>query len=350
MTRARFVFPTNEIPHLWAHGSRPAGRIRNAQGNLFAEGSDIYSYGYHFPIARRVEVANPSAGAVEVVYLFTTRGYSNTTGGHIHAARCATRNLGRIIHMDPTGVDGARLWDILTTRKGSARPVAAWYQSRVDSEARAAAKPRIRAATRMRHMAAIESILAEWREVRTLFRLRLGEDAVRAPGSVDEVRAKYAAEFAREERERAARLAEEAEREARQRAADDAAESRALAEVLPAWRAGGPASIGEGAERASIRAIRYPVLRIVGEEVETSFGARVPVEDARKALRILPRLIDRMGENGAAVDDAATLGAYRGISATRPALRIGCHSIPWAEVGAFCAFVGWDCPALPVPA
>lgn len=345
MARMKTVYANHEIPHLWAHAAQTAGRIRNAGGNLFAEGDTIYSYGYHFPIARRVEM--PAGGGV--VFLFTTHYYSVTTAKHVSAAHGAVWNLGRVIDIDPHGIDGANLWDILSTRKGSAKPVARWYQDRVDAAARAAAKPRIRAATRLRHLAAIESILDEWREVRTLFRLRLGEGAVSAPGTVEEIRAKYAADFAREEAEREARLAVEAEREARRRAVDDAAESRAIVEILPAWRAGGPASIGEGAGRSSIRAIRYPVLRIVGDDVETSYGARVPVDSARKALRALPRLIDRMADKGAAFDDAASVGAFRGIKATRPALRIGCHSIPWAEVGAFCAFVGWDCPALPVP-
>src|SRR5205807_8092971 len=43
--RPRHVFPTGEIPHLWAHKVQPDAR--NADGNLYFGGDTIYSYGEH---------------------------------------------------------------------------------------------------------------------------------------------------------------------------------------------------------------------------------------------------------------------------------------------------------------
>lgn len=66
------VFSNNELPHVWAHGTQEEGR--NTQNSFFFDGRIIYSYGYDLPIAVRMD---------DNVYLLTTSGYSNTTGGHI---------------------------------------------------------------------------------------------------------------------------------------------------------------------------------------------------------------------------------------------------------------------------
>src|SRR6267378_6539904 len=84
--RAKHVFDTGEIPHLWAHKVQESAR--NAQGNLYFGGDTIYSYGSHFPIARHV-VDNPTKKNPKSAILFTTRSYSVTTSGHISAVRSA---------------------------------------------------------------------------------------------------------------------------------------------------------------------------------------------------------------------------------------------------------------------
>lgn len=58
-----------EIAHIWANGLKYNGK----QGSLFYNGSTIYSYGGHFPIAKHVD---------ENTVLFTTREYSVSTSKH----------------------------------------------------------------------------------------------------------------------------------------------------------------------------------------------------------------------------------------------------------------------------
>ena len=53
---------------------------RISAGHLFAVDNVIYSYGYHFPIAKKLD---------ETTILFTLRSYSNTTARHIREARAA---------------------------------------------------------------------------------------------------------------------------------------------------------------------------------------------------------------------------------------------------------------------
>src|SRR5437660_3842392 len=84
--RAKHVFNTGEIPHLWAHKVQESAR--NAQGNLYFDGETIYSYGSHFPIARHV-LDNPTKRHPKPGILFTTRSWSVTTSGHVSAVRSA---------------------------------------------------------------------------------------------------------------------------------------------------------------------------------------------------------------------------------------------------------------------
>jgi hypothetical protein len=66
----------SEIAHIWANQLEYKGQ----QGNLFRSGKTIYSYGYHFPIAKHVD---------HKTILMTTRGYSNSTAKHIILVRQA---------------------------------------------------------------------------------------------------------------------------------------------------------------------------------------------------------------------------------------------------------------------
>ena len=68
----RQVFNNSELAHVWTTGNQDEGR--NANGSFYFVGDVIYSYGSHFPIAKKI-------GGKRV--LVTSRGYSNTTAKHI---------------------------------------------------------------------------------------------------------------------------------------------------------------------------------------------------------------------------------------------------------------------------
>jgi hypothetical protein len=71
----RNVLPTSELCHKWANQEQESGRTSN--GTMFFNGSTIYSYGHHFPIAKHI-VNEQGQRAV----LYTERNYSNTTAKH----------------------------------------------------------------------------------------------------------------------------------------------------------------------------------------------------------------------------------------------------------------------------
>jgi hypothetical protein len=70
------VFDNSMTAHVWAQNQQDHGRSHN--GNLYFEGGVIYSYGSHFPIARHA-VTKQGKPCV----LRTTERYSTSTSGHV---------------------------------------------------------------------------------------------------------------------------------------------------------------------------------------------------------------------------------------------------------------------------
>src|SRR5690349_5873313 len=73
------------VAHVWAAGTQDEGR--NARENVWFRGDTIYSYGSHFPMARRVKGRSGASA-----FLMTTRTYSNTTAKHLREVSSALRN------------------------------------------------------------------------------------------------------------------------------------------------------------------------------------------------------------------------------------------------------------------
>lgn len=71
--RQKIVFSSNnQLAHVWAQQTQSNGRT----GNMFFESNTIYSYGYHYKIARIVTVRGKS------MCFINANGYSNTTSRH----------------------------------------------------------------------------------------------------------------------------------------------------------------------------------------------------------------------------------------------------------------------------
>lgn len=132
---------------------------------------------------------------------------------------------------------------------------------------------------------------------------------------------------------------EEAEAAKRKAAARAALEARRpeVEAGLGAWRAGLSAHpTGAHVSWADIYELfgKYPRLRVVGNEVQTSFGARVSVKQAARAWPLLQRLHKRSQAQEAVVVDVRELSftPYHTQSFDGDTLVVGCHSIPWSEI------------------
>lgn len=139
-----------------------------------------------------------------------------------------------------------------------------------------------------------------------------------------------------EKERRAVEEAKTAERKAAARAALEA--RRPEVEMgLTAWRDGLSAHpTGAPVSWADINELfgKYPRLRVVGNEVQTSFGARVSVKQAARAWPLLQRLHKRSQAQEAVIVDVRELSftPYQTQSFDGDTLVVGCHSIPWSEI------------------
>jgi hypothetical protein len=292
MARIRFVHPADMVAHLWAHKSQDSARV-SGSGNFFFRGDTIYSYGSHFPIARHV--ANKRG---ESAVLFTTHSYSVTTSGHKSMVAGACRHL-TVFHVaDVYGSDHRKQF--------------ADYRARYVELARKYAKSR---QNKPYVLSELRGVVEEANRYAAFFglraRLALPDDL---SAMAEECKAIEKRERERKQREEAKR-----QREARER--------------LQKWVDGDsdycPNGYGE-----PIR------LRIKGEELQTSRGARVPLEHAVKAFRTIKRLHDK-GQAYERNGHTIHLGHFA-LDAIDSAgnVRAGCHEVAWEEIARVATLAG----------
>lgn len=85
--RIKRVFPNHsEVIHRWANQTQTDARCKN----VFFEGTSIYSYGSHYELGRLIQFNG------KTVAVINDTGYSNTTNKHIHAAWNAVQHMPRV--------------------------------------------------------------------------------------------------------------------------------------------------------------------------------------------------------------------------------------------------------------
>lgn len=105
------------------------------------------------------------------------------------------------------------------------------------------------------------------------------------------------------------------------RAEVDALDSVENAEKLETWLSG---------QSPHAPRLNRIYCRVIGDEVQTSAGARVPLEDALRVVELAKRC--RANGESMARDTIAT-GPYKGIRISANGdVRIGCHDLPWASI------------------
>jgi hypothetical protein len=132
----------------------------------------------------------------------------------------------------------------------------------------------------------------------------------------------WANEYSRLSAELAAIVAPIWERAQTEKLKNDAQAERDNADKILQWLAG---------ENVSIRHIGRILCRVInGDTVETSQGARVPLGDAERVVKLAMRCRD----TGAEIrKDAFATGPYKGILITAAGdVTIGCHSLPWQSI------------------
>jgi hypothetical protein len=298
--RKKHVFDTGEIPHLWAH--RTQDEARNRQGNLYFNGDTIYSYGSHFPIARHV-TNDAGEGAV----LFTTATYSVTTSSHCSAVRSAIPSGIRVFHV-PNVCHGRYSGSELTADDHAGNLVD--YGGRIEKHVVTSARAKSSYAKEWNHEHAVGL-----REAAIAYCAFFGLPVPNIP-EVPKLDSDALTAIRKREAKRAA---EKAEQTKRQRAEALVRQQ----ELITKWRA------------SEYHGCLYnipPMLRIVGDEVQTSRGARFPVSHAKRALAFVRKIRESQKayvRNGHTVH----LGPYA-LDRIEPdgTVKAGCHVVSWEEI------------------
>jgi hypothetical protein len=337
--RQKQVFKhSREVAHVWAQQRQAYGK--NPTGNIYFDGHTIFSYGSHFPIARFVygKGGKPCMIDGKQVVLFTTRTYSPTTNGHLNDVRNALRGLPvQVIHVDRP--------EFYASQKDNLADL--WLSLEVQAESNVKARENCLCGAMANGVANLKLFtrfagIGKTKRLTKLVSLMRGNQAgwwyplanltLERAAEIDNAKSVR----------RSHRMTREASKRALERIAAEKRQS-VYADVKPlaieAWRNGLdvltisaelvakheldlnsttvktsqflPASWNEGA-----------LLRIVGDEIETSRGAFVPVRHAIRAWEHLKRHelpTDRIGE-------------YHADSFQGDVLAIGCHRIAFAEI------------------
>lgn len=333
MAKARHVYPTREVCHRWAHGSEL--ELRNPTRSVLTDGDTIYSYGSHFPMARRIVL--PKRGfkvngkRQDLVYFLVNSGsYSVTTSGHQSCVWTAINGVGDAsFEVPPT------FWHELVIG-GSGVNVRAYFDGIVRKAEEEMHNNRMGYWRRHCAVQLAAKTIEDWNTLRDAFKLRarkpiaepalpdlaeakLKEEARRI--KAEETRkAKWAArdEQWRLQRERADREREEQERELR----------ATLHTRLNAWRAGEDVST-----RFFSEVVTGAFMRIKHGMIETTMGARVTLDEAARFIaEDLPLVREADCSEGEVHFHDMRLGPYRGVRVSESFLSVGCHNFCWAEV------------------
>jgi len=285
--RQRTVHPADMVAHLWAHKSQDHAKAPG--GNFYFHGDTIYSYGSHFPIARHVTRKGKSA------VLLTTRTYSHTTSGHTWMVEGACRHL-TVFHVD-------------NVESREPRRQFEEYRARFKELARKYVKSR---QNKPYVFSQLKGLVEEANAFSAFFALRV-RLTLPAEGEM-------AAEC---------KAIEKKEREAKRRA--EANRQREETERVQKWLDGQSDYCPYG------QAVR---LRIKGDELQTSHGARVPLAHAIKAFRTIKRLRDK-GQTYERNGHTIHLGhfALDAVDA-QGNVRAGCHNVAWEEIARVATIAG----------
>jgi len=298
--RKKHVFDTGQIPHLWAH--RTQEEARNRQGNLYFTGDTIYSYGSHFPIAHHV--ANDAG---ERAVLFTTATYSVTTSSHCSAVRSAIPSGMRVFHV-PSVCPGRYSGSELTADDHAGNLTD--YAERIEKHLVTSARARSSYAKEWNHEHA-----ACLRDEAFAYCAFFGLPVPNIP-EAPELDSDALTAIRKREAKRAAEKAEQTKRE----------RAEALVrqqELIVEWRAG------------QYSGCLYDVpamLRIAGDEVQTSRGARFPVTHAKRGLAVV-RKVRESGQPYVRNGHTIHLGPYAIDRIEQDGtVKAGCHVVSWEEI------------------
>lgn len=318
--RVKEVFANaGEVAHKWASQSQDEGR--NSTKNIYFRGRTIYSYGSHFPMASFVEPKLAKRlGKNPGVVLKTSRSYSNTTAKHLNYVSRAINHCITIYADNPVPTSN-------TDHEDNIARMIRGIQALAEQQAKA---------VKASYTGSINSAIDNLDKYVTLFALRKNKQLRTMLGYYNDplAWAKIAGvDLVKAEAKNAKRLANIAAEES----AKEFARVKRLEQIkhltplaVKHWRQGGGINdrlpVPDVSEQwFYVSSVIYELptmLRLKGNEIETSRQARISVETAK---RIWPSL--------QAKQNPGDVEGYRGVGFNHAVeFVIGCHRIPYCEL------------------
>ena len=313
MARQKNVYKTAEIPHLWFHKTQQSAR--NHGGNLFFDGDTIYSYGYHFQIARHVTNERGEAAVI-----FNSASDSSTTAQHKNDVRRAIPNGYPVFSFD-----AGRRTDLCVN--SCLRIMQREFDTALSNLKSAKSKPSkackykefLIARSSLRNLLAFFG--QEYEHLRQV--LTQSEEADYRQMCDEHDNKVSTARINRNARREEEFIAWQEQR--------DADAKLTIAERIEAWRNG---------KHTHLPYNTPTMVRINGDTVETSRGATFPLAHAVKGLPLVMAIINgSMEYQRKESDPIIRLGHYSIDSIGNDVLTAGCHVITYDEVRHFAELV-----------
>lgn len=274
----KIVFSNHyELAHIWAQQRQEAGKA----SSMFFEGKSIYSYGYHFEIARFIN---------DNTVLFTNREYSNSTSKHKSVVRSSISHKNIIYCYDIESLSNNIIQSRYNIEQNLIKSISA--RSRKDT-----------------YIANALSIGKNLDDYINVTKYRFNKD--------DRKSYKFIKNLLADIPNAQNILKNEAEKEKNRIKKRNALLQKEFEKKLSNWKN------GEGEIYLSSHEV---YLRIKGDFVETTKGARVKIASAKF---LADKIINKMPVHGLLIDD------YTVVSYTDGILKIGCHNINQSEIDRF---------------
>ena len=295
----------DEVAHAWANQTHESMR----GCNVYFEGDTIFSYGAHFPIARHDGKGN---------VLFTAQDYSVSTSKHKSIVRRACTHL-RVFTVPYVG-------RIESTRHSNNLD---FYQKQIAEQYGKAGRAHKYG---REHLSAAESFAREAVDYANTYYFDDQSARLAAIKRIEGL------EISSAERQHIIDKSErwETETQAREERRAKAIEENNR-EAISEWKAGERREMPHGVQKIYLR--KNPKWWIDAKDsVQTSWGARVPLDDARLLYRFAAsRKESGWQSNGETFD----VGGFRLERVNEHGIVVGCHRIAWDEVDRLAEAEGW---------
>jgi hypothetical protein len=307
----------SDIAHIFSNEPGREARF----GNGFIEGDVIYSYGRHFPIARR------HVDGEKTTMFFTLREYSNTTRKHINDVVNAIRQH-NIVYM---------YWVPTYGKPNHSLNIDHWL-----SEIRTAIN-------KFKNARSNKSfILREAKATLNQLEKYLAFFKIEYPEQIkvfieDLKNGKYEEEIKEYQKKERERLLDPKLKEKREKArlARERAELKKNEEQIQKWRNFEPYVYRPYSYKHSHNLpdlLRYNVEK---QRIQTSQNVEIPVEVAHKFYRYIQVMLKKGGCTSEACCDYSLLDKYRVREITNVHIVVGCHRITIQECNNIAKQLGW---------